>query len=398
MSALLNSLSKTNEFQIVIATVAAVAETVKTEQDGVVYYALPDAPPSLYREEKEINLRAWKEMIKTEKPDLIELWGTEFTHGLCALKAADGIPSVVRMQGYLSAIGTHYTAEIPYYELKKSVTIRDRLKRDSIMRQQKKYLADAEKEAEIISLSGNVICQNGWGEAVIKSRHPEAKVYFCPLSINAVFQKYQWISAKAQPHTIICNASEYTLKGLHILLRAVALLKNKYPDIRLYVPGDPTVSDGSLQWILRKRGYTKYIEKLIKELGITNEICWLGKISHEALAKEYSTKSVFVLCSAVENQSSSLIEAMTVGVPCVASAVGEVPEFIRREENGLLYRFGEYDVLAYQIDRLFSDAALAKKLSVNGKNDMTAAHDAGLIEKTIKSIYRAVAAASRNGE
>ena len=150
------------------------------------------------------------------------------------------------------------------------------------------------------------------------------------------------------------------------------------------------VSDGSLQWLVRKRGYTKYIERLIGALNIKDNVVWLGRLTHEELAAELAKKSVFVLCSAAENQSSSLIEAMTVGVPSVASAVGEVPEFVRNGENGLLYRFGEHDVLAHMIDKVFSDEKLAKKLSENGKKDMIEAHDADMINSTMIDIYKSV--------
>lgn len=390
MSALLESIYGSGEFEFALATTAAVNKLESVSENGVNYYAVPDQTPAFYDENKESNIKAWQELFELEKPDLIEIWGTEFTHGLCALKAANGIPSIVRMQGYLSAIARHYLAGMTPNELKRNVTLRDRIKRDSIVQQQKKYFACAKKEARMIELSGNVICQNGWGEAVIKSQHPGAKVYRCPLSINSVFQKYDWSIDNVEPQSIICNASGYSLKGLHVLLRAVAMLKNKYPDIKLYVPGDPMVSDGSFKWLTRKRGYTKFIENLIDELGVKDNVIWLGRITHEEVAEQLTKKSVFVLCSAAENQSSSLIEAMTVGVPSVASAVGEVPEFVRHGENGLIYRFGEHDVLASMIDRVFSDNKLAKKLSENGKKDMREAHDAEMINRTIIDIYKEV--------
>ena len=390
MSAFLEGISGSEGFEFVVATSAAVAKTVSAEKNGVKYYALPDRPPALYDENKESNIRAWKELFELEKPDLIELWGTEFTHGLCALRACGGIPSIVRMQGYLSVIARHYLAGMTPGELRRSVTFRDVVKRDSIVQQQKKYFEAAKKESEMIELSGRVICQNGWGESVIKASHPNAKVCFCPLSISGVFQKYSWSEKTAELRSIICNASGYSLKGLHVLLRAVALLKDKYPGIKLYVPGEPMVSDGSLQWLVRKRGYTKYIERLIGALNIKDNVVWLGRLTHEELAAELAKKSVFVLCSAAENQSSSLIEAMTVGVPSVASAVGEVPEFVRNGENGLLYRFGEHDVLAHMIDKVFSDEKLAKKLSENGKKDMIEAHGADMINSTMIDIYKSV--------
>ena len=148
-----------------------------------------------------------------------------------------------------------------------------------------------------------------------------------------------------------------------MLLRAVALLKIEFPEIKLYVPGTPVVSDGSIKWLLRKRGYTKYIETLIRQLGIGENIVWLGGLSQEELAEEYAKRHVFVMPSAIENHSSSLKEAMAVGMPCVSSYVGGIPEYVRHGENGLLYRFEEYEVLADHIKRIFTDDEFATNLS-----------------------------------
>ncbi len=388
MSPLLEQLAENKEFKMTVAITAYVKETVRMEENGIVYYALPDVPPMLYRENKPSNIRSWEELFAREKPDLIELWGTEFTHGLCALRAAGGIPSIVRMQGYLSAIAAHYTAGMTPRELRRSVTLRDIWKRDSIARQQEKYFSAAQKEAQIIELSNRVICQNGWGESVIKARHPNARVDFCPLSIQPVFGDYQWRIEETEPFSVICNASDYSLKGVHVLIRAIALLKHKYPEIKLYVPGRPAVAQKTLEWQLRKRGYAKYVEKLIRELDVESRIVWLGNITQKELAERYAKTRVFVLCSAIENQSSSLIEAMTVGVPAIASAVGEIPQFIKDRENGLLYRFGEYDVLADRIDKVFSDERLSNRLSENGQKDMRREHDAERIYEIVCGIYR----------
>jgi glycosyltransferase involved in cell wall biosynthesis len=374
----------------VIATTAAISETIRLEENGIAFYALPDQPPILYNENKESNIRAWQKLIDDEKPDLIQVWGTEFTHGLCALRLAKGIPSVIYMQGYLGSIARHYLAGMTHDELKKSVTFRDIIKRDSIVQQQKKYDISTAKEKEMFELSGNVICENDWCENSIRAVVPDINIYRCPLSINQVFTQYSWDNDNAELHSIVCNASGYPLKGLHMLLRAVGLLKKEYPDIKLYVPGEKVTSDGSLKWLIRKRGYTKYIERLIRELDIENNIIWLGSLPQDKLAEQYAKARVFVLCSAIENHSSSLKEAMMVGIPSVASAVGGVPEYVTHGKNGLLYRFEEYDILASHISRLFEDDELAQKISANAKASSTALHSEKDIYDTTIKIYNSV--------
>jgi glycosyltransferase involved in cell wall biosynthesis len=195
----------------------------------------------------------------------------------------------------------------------------------------------------------------------------------------------------AEPHSVICTASGYPLKGLHMVLRAVALLKKEYSDIKLYVPGSKMISDGSVQWLLRKRGYTKYIEQLIKELKIEENIIWLGQLSQEQLAKQYAKTGAFVLSSSIENHSSSLKEAMMVGVPSIASAVGGIPEYVRHGENGFLYRFEEYEIMAGYIKKLFDDDKLAEKLSEAGRQDMIRLHGGTDVFETMRDIYHGIA-------
>jgi glycosyltransferase involved in cell wall biosynthesis len=239
-------------------------------------------------------------------------------------------------------------------------------------------------------LAGRIISENDWCNSSICAIVPDIQVYSCPLSVNQTFSKAKWSMESAEPHSIICTASGYPLKGLHMVLRAVALLKKAYPDIRLYVPGQKMVSDDSVQWRLRKRGYTKYIEQLIKELGIEKQIVWLGRLSQEQLAEQYSRTSVFVLSSSIENHSSTLKEAMMVGVPSVASAVGGIPEYVRHGENGFLYRFEEYEIMAGYIKRLFDDKVLAVKLSEAARRDMIRLHSGTDVYETMSDIYKQI--------
>ena len=386
MDALLDSFNGA-EAELNVATAMRIKETVCFEETGVRYYALPDSVPLLYNEDKQTNVNAWKRLISDIKPDLIQIFGTEFTHGLCALRAAGNIPSVVYMQGYLGSIARHYLAGMTERELRCSVTVRDAVKRDSIKQQQKKYARSAAKEKEMLERAGRIISENEWCNASVRSVVPDIKIYNCPLSVNQVFSKVIWDTSKAERHSIICNASGYPLKGLHTMLRAVGLLKKKYPDIRLYVPGDKVISDGSLQWKLRKRGYTKFIEGLIRDIGILENIIWLGSLDQEELAKAYTKARVFVLCSAIENHSSSLKEAMMVGVPCVASAVGGIPEYVRHGENGFLYRFEEYEIMADYIEKIFNDDELAENLSKKGRKDMLKLHNSNDIGARMIEAY-----------
>ena len=105
------------------------------------------------------------------------------------------------------------------------------------------------------------------------------------------------------------------------------------------------------------------------------------------MAKRMSESNCFVMCSAIENHSSTLKEAMTVGVPCIASYVGGVPEYAFNEKNCLLYRFEDYEVLAQNIIRLFESEDLCKNLSDSATSSMADSRIKNDFYKISKEIY-----------
>ena len=72
---------------------------------------------------------------------------------------------------------------------------------------------------------------------------------------------------------------------------------------------------------------------------------------------------IFILNSTYEGFSHLLIEALFLGVPTIATAVGGNPELVTHEENGLLVPARDTAALADAIERLLADAALRERLA-----------------------------------
>jgi glycosyltransferase involved in cell wall biosynthesis len=68
--------------------------------------------------------------------------------------------------------------------------------------------------------------------------------------------------------------------------------------------------------------------------------------------------------------SWSMLEAMSVGAPVIASDTAPVREMIRHEENGLLFDFFDTNGLVNQIVRVLEDKDLREKIIENGKNEV----------------------------
>ena len=390
IDAMLSEFQGKSGYEIYVATTYPVKNRVTVTENGVTYYALTGGYTSCYNENSKKNLAEWKALIEEVKPNVIQVFGTEFTHGLCALKVKGDIPAVIYMQGVMRAIAKYYLAGIDYKTAKRTLTLRDLIKRDGIIAQMKKFYKASFKEAEMLKLAQGIISENEWCAANVKAVDNGIRVFNCPLSINKVFAAYSWQKDKIERYSIICTASGYTIKGLHVVIKALSLLKAKYTSVKLYVPGRPMVANKDFKSQLKKDGYTKYIEKLIAKEGVSDNIVWLGTLSQENLAKEYAKRHVFVMPSSIENHSSSLKEAMMVGMPCISSYVGGVPEYVDSGENGLLYRFEEYEVLARLIEKVFEDNALAEKLSEAARKTVLQLHNGENLFSKVSRIYEEI--------
>jgi len=394
MDALLKDFYVRGGHDLVIATTGRNEDIVFLHEGIAKYYILPGGNPNEYDHKNSKNTGEWEALFAKEKPDIIQIWGTEYKHGLAAVKAANGIPCIIYMQGILEAVARYYEAGIEHKDLIKTMTLWDLTKRNSILAAKRRYIQNAKYEKEMLILSGNIISENIWCNAHCKAIAPEVKTYYCPLSINRDFDEKAWTEVAMEPHTILVNSSGYPLKGLHMVIRAVHLVKKKYPDVRLFVPGSPMKAGKDLKSRIRKTGYVNYIEKLTDALEMRGNIIYIGIISAAEMAEKMAKVNVFVLGSALENHSSTLKEAMQVGTPCVASIVGGVPEYAVHGENALLYRFEEYELLAENIMNIFENPELAKKLSTNARRTIGSLNENITIYDRIISIYEKVIACS----
>jgi glycosyltransferase involved in cell wall biosynthesis len=243
-----------------------------------------------------------------------------------------------------------------------------------------------------------VIVENNWCACHCKKIYRQCNIHQCELNIREEFFKHQWSSETVEPFTIMCNAAGYPIKGLHVLLKALSHVVPRFPGARLLIPGEDSPFNKSFLARIKENGYTKFIRKLIRDLGLEQQVIFLGRLSSEEMARRMALTNVFVVPSSIENHSSTLIEAMIVGAPCVASYVGGIPEYLTHQENGLLYRFEEYELLADHICRLFSDREYAARLGRRAGLSMRNARSPGNLMEKLISIYHDVIQAAAPGK
>lgn len=390
MDAMLAPLIKEESVSLYIATTTPTKNRVRKEYDGVVYYLLPGGQAVYYSRPENEAMSEWETIFEQEKPDVLQVWGTEYSHAVPALKVAQkiGIPSVVYIQGIMSAIAKYADGLVGATTRLKYITLRDLYRKQLWLTQNGWFRKCAKVEEHILSLSGNIVVENNWAEWMCKAVNPNLGVFKIPLNINETFFSKQWSIEKMERHSIVCNASGTAYKGLHVLLDALVLVKKEYPDVKLYVPGGSVIVKG-LKQRQSKPGYWSYVTDKIKKLELEKYVVFTGYLTPNQLSERLEKSNVFVLCSSVENHSSSLKEAMAVGTPSVASQVGGVPEYLDNGKCGFSYRYGEYECIAGCIKMLFENDNLCRELSANSRS-VIRKNSNDNIHKMVLSMYKSL--------
>lgn len=359
--------------------------------DGTEYLLLKGAKPiTEYDETLEIQ---WKKIIEDISPDIVHIHGTEYAHGLSLMRACPNLKYVISIQGMTSIISRYYYAGISLTEIIKSTTIRDILKGDGIIGNKVKFKKRGHKiEQNYLKSAKHLIGRTQWDHDHVKTINSSVNYHFCNESLrNSFYSSKKWTSDSKKDHTIFLSQASYPIKGVHKVLEAVHLIKSFFPNIKIRIAGTNILSNSNgLKGKLTRKGYHRYIGKLVEKLDLRQHIEFLGFLDEEQMINEYLNCHVFICPSSVENSPNSLGEAQILGVPCIASYVGGVPDSVIHAETGLLYRFEEVEMLAQSIKSIFDDENLAKKLSKNGILAASERHNRKNNVNTMISIYNCI--------
>jgi glycosyltransferase involved in cell wall biosynthesis len=390
MSALAKELAARHpEIVVGVVSMHPTAAPGKRVIRNVAYYTLPCRKGESARWPKQRTRRRFAEVVADFRPDLIHVNGSELNYGLMASEAAPGVPAVLSIQGLVGRCAEVYWGGIGLWDLLRFRTLRDWLRLDGLIERRWKWRRRARIEAEILRRARHVVGRTLWDRAYTRVANFQAVYHTGQELLRREFFDAAWSLDHARRGTIFACAAGYPLKGLHVLLQAVALLKRDFPGVRLRVPG-VKLRPGSCWERVRCDGYWKYLVHLIGAMGLEEHVESLGVLDARAMAQELAAAHLFVAPSFVENLSNSLAEAMLVGTPCVASYAGGMVTTVHDRVEALACPAGDAAMLAERIRSLFQDDGLTRTLSENARRTARARHDPQQVTEQIVSIYRAV--------
>ena len=175
-----------------------------------------------------------------------------------------------------------------------------------------------------------------------------------------------------------------------IVLYAGRLIAQK--GLKLFAQAISRLKDTDAHPVFAGSGSPKLLFRTLQQYGIPKErYIYLGFVSPgKALASVYKLSSIFVLPSFSENFPFSLLEAMSMKVPCVASNVGAISEIIDDGQSGLLFPAGDLEALVSHIRALLQDESKRGKVAEAGYKKVVAEFTSTRMAEKHKEFYKKV--------
>lgn len=361
--------------------------------DGTTYYAIPYNYEDIAKPNfNQIDL--FSEILRDFSPDVVTIFGTEYTQGYMMLKACEkeGLldNTVIFIQGLISMIHRYYAADVPD-SIKYHKSLRERFNHLDIYSQQKSFKNRGENEKNMLYLAKHVIGGTVWDKTVVKSINPNIEYHYCPETLRDGFYNNQWDIEKCEKHSIFAVPSSfYPIKGIHYLLEGMSEIIKKYPDAKLYTTLNKPRNAKTFKQKIYSLTYERYIAQLMDKYALWDNVEFLGNLNEEQLVKQYLKSNIFVCCSSIENHSQTVSEAKILGVPTIAAFVGGVVERIKHGEDGFHYQHNAPYMIAEYASRIFGNKELALELSKNARANASSLVDKNANRDKILAIYKQI--------
>ena len=358
--------------------------------DGVKYVLLPTGDES--------TLSA---LLNAEMPRLVHIWGTEYPAAAVMQQtaAAQGLPVLVGVQGVMRDCAAHLLDGVPesYRTSCKLQRIIDRVVPGALLdKSQAQFDRAAAAEASMLQRAVYVTGRTAYDRAAMAELAPGARYFACNETLRPEFfcGGETW-----RPHNfgsvpvIFLSQGNYPLKNLHTVLRAMPAVLQRWPGAMLCIAGWPPLDKGPLlrpiiDWMFP---YQRWCRSLIDELGLAGHVQYTGPLDAAAMKNAYLGADVFVLPSFCENSPNSLGEAMLLGVPCVVSRAGGIPDMADDGVQAVCYGDpGDAAALSQALTAVLSDPTRAASMGRAARARALRTHDGAANAAVMTDIYRTI--------
>lgn len=178
-------------------------------------------------------------------------------------------------------------------------------------------------------------------------------------------------SARVIPNVVHVDSYPYrlrdTVRPRLFWMRTFHQAYNPELAVRAFARVRAQRSDATLTLAGADKGSAHAVKALARDLRLGSSVRFPGFLDHAAKVREGDAHDIFLNTNRIDNMPVSVAEALVMGLPVVATAVGGVPDMLRDGETGLLVPDDDPDAMAAAILRLVSEPDLARGLSHRGR-------------------------------
>lgn len=255
------------------------------------------------------------------------------------------------------------------------------------------YLSQVNK---IIAATKNIQC------SLIMAGVPDYKIEMIPPGIDTKIYNPSISDNNVRKHFDIGSDQPLLLyvgnltkiKGIHILIEALRIMTKQFPDAKLLMALNMPLSkyeeEDSAGLYDTERDFE--IKEKIKSYGLNDNIIPLGIVKNmpQIMAASDVFITPFLNTVGVVDYPTSLLEAMAVGKPVIATRVGGIPEIVKHKENGLLVEPNNVDELVAAILYMLNNKEEAKDMGKEGAKIISEKFRSETVADTLERIYEEV--------
>lgn len=309
-----------DEIELGISFISQNKDDMMLQKENVTYYPLYirrnfiEKINDTYsvRQYDKVAVQKYLEVIENFKPDLIQIFGSEWNFGL--VKQFTDIPIVIHIQGFWPE---YRNCGFPPGFSRKGYIFKKWYKPTSVVRRlmlENFSRERAEREETILEMNDNYMGRTVWDRSITKLYNRDSQYYYCSEALRSAIanEKKRWCSHghSRTKFRLITIGAGHTLKGYDLTLRTAKLLKAHF--------------DCDFEWILC--GPTSPQMKVFEShTGIPCSdvnVIPKGKCSPEELIDNLMQSDLYVHTSYIDNSPNAVCEAQYLGLPVIATNVG----------------------------------------------------------------------------
>lgn len=374
---LLNKVKTGNRVGIIVPVMDRDKE--KTEiKFGITFYYVFFKKDELTKSMSLSCFKKYASVIEQFKPDVIHVHGTE--KNLAQVQNfCKSIPVVISIQGILYACKPYSYNYLDSRKVLRQRTFKNLLGYGGVGLMSRIIKNGECYERDIFSNAKYFIGRTDWDKANVMFSNPKAKYFRGEELLRDEFYQNanSWNINKCLRHTIFMPSGFNPIKGMHLAVETIGLLKKFYDDVVLVIPGlfdDIFKKQRATNAILGEE-YIRYIKQRIIDLNLSENVKFLPRLDALGMIRQMQSANVFLSPTSIDNSPNAVGEAMMIGVPLVTTPVGGELSFLTDNYSNLFAPAGDVYMMAYQIKKLLDDDNLAERLSQNAYKIALVRHD-----------------------